>query len=147
MSAAKLYTPQLLALAVDLADFPPMETFPLHGEARAPTCGSTLALDLALDNAGVIVGLGMRVRACAVGQAAASLFARAAKGRDLADIVAAHEDITDWLSGQTEQADPSQLWPGLAMLAPAREFPARHGAILNPWKAALRALSSPGGAS
>jgi hypothetical protein len=32
-------------------------------------------------------------------------------------------------------------WPGLAAIAPAREFPGRHGAIMLPWTAARDALS------
>ena len=72
MSAAqRLYTPELLALAVDLAKWPRLERAPVHGEARSPTCGSTLAIDLELDGPGRIERLGMAVRACAVGQASA----------------------------------------------------------------------------
>jgi len=33
-------------------------------------------------------------------------------------------------------------WPDLALVAPARAYPARHGAMLLPWKAAAAALSS-----
>ena len=85
-AAQRLYTPELLALAVELADYPPLETALLHAEARSPTCGSTLAMDLALDADGRIARFGMRVRACAVGQAAAAIFARHAPGRDHAEI-------------------------------------------------------------
>ncbi len=142
MSAERLYTPELLALAVDLADYPPIETLPLHAEARSATCGSILAVDLALDGAGQISQLGMRVRACAVGQAAASLFARAAMGRTPAQIAAAHDRIANWLGGENGAGDPAVIWPGLDCLGPARSFAARHGAILLPWKAATQALSS-----
>ena len=37
MSVAKLYTPELLALTVELANWPPMENLPLHGSARSTT--------------------------------------------------------------------------------------------------------------
>ena len=71
-AAARLYTPELLALAVELAKVPPLDTADVRGEARSPTCGSTLAVDLALDGNGRIARLGMRVRACAVGQSGGS---------------------------------------------------------------------------
>ena len=139
MSAAqRLYTPELLALAVDLAKWPRLESAPVHGEARSPTCGSTLAIDLALDEVGRIERIGMAVRACAVGQAAAAIFAREAAGCSGEDIAAALSQLEAWLAH--EGAVPE--WPGLAPIEPARAYPARHGAMLLPWKAALAALSS-----
>lgn len=144
MSAAqRLYTPELLALAVELADFPPLESARARGEARSPTCGSTLALDLALDGDGRIARLGMRVRACAVGQASAAIFARHASGSDLEDMRGALERLEVWLGGE----GPPPAWPDLALVAPARAYPARHGAMLLPWKAAVAALSSAAPAS
>ena len=80
-----------------------------------------------------------RVRACAVGQASAAIFARAAADRTLEDIETAHEALTAWLAGAEAMPD----WPGLAAIAPARAYPARHGAIMLPWTAARDALSSP----
>lgn len=143
MSTEKLYTRDVLALTVELANWPAIENLPLHGEARSPTCGSSLALDLALDPLGKIETIGMRVRACAVGQAAAAIFARHAKDLDLAAIRAAHDRIEGWLDGEAPIAD----WPDLQMLDQARDYPARHGAIILPWKAAKEALSSAPAAS
>ena len=138
MNAQRLYTPELLALTVELAQYPSIENAELRGEARSRTCGSTIALDLVPDRAGRIDSLGMRVRACAVGQAAAAIFARHAVGRDLEQIRAAHDRIEGWLDGEAPIAD----WPGLDAIAAAREYPGRHGAIILPWKAAIAALSS-----
>jgi NifU-like protein involved in Fe-S cluster formation len=137
-AAERLYTPELLALAVELADWPPLETAAAHGEARSPTCGSTLAMDLAVNSSGRIERLGMRVRACAVGQASAAIFARHARGLGPAEIALALAKLEAWL----EEQGPAPDWPGLTAIAPARDYPARHGAMLLPWKAALAALSS-----
>jgi NifU-like protein involved in Fe-S cluster formation len=137
-SADKLYTPELLGLAVSLADYPADPSLPLHGQARSKSCGSTLAADLAVDAEGRIEALGLQVRACAVGQAAAAIFARAASNRTLDDIDKTYAALTAWLAGTDAMPD----WPGLAAIAPAREFPARHGAIMLPWTAARDALSS-----
>jgi NifU-like protein involved in Fe-S cluster formation len=139
-AADKLYTPELLALAVSLADYPADPALPLHGQARSKTCGSTLAADIAVDGGGRIEKLGLRVRACAVGQASAALFARAAPGRSLQEIEAAYAALNAWLAGTGDLPD----WPGLSAIEPAREFPARHGAIMLPWTAAREALSSAG---
>ena len=137
MSAARLYTPELLALALELAKWPRLDA-PMQGEARSPTCGSTLTLDLELDAAGRVKRFGMTVRACAVGQASAAIFAREAAGRSAEDLAQSLAQLEAWLAGDGPLPD----WPGLAPLEPARAYPARHGAMLLPWKAALAALSS-----
>jgi NifU-like protein involved in Fe-S cluster formation len=137
-AAQRLYTPELLALAVELAEYPSLDTAPVHAEARSPTCGSTLAIDLALDEDGRIARIGMRVRACAVGQASAAIFARHATGRDLPELAAALARLEAWLDDE----GPAPDWPDLALIDPARAYRARHGAMLLPWKAATAALSS-----
>lgn len=134
---AALYTPDILALAVELADYPLADGLPLRGEAHSRVCGSRVALGLASGADGSIESTGARVSACAIGQSAAALFLRAARGLDEAAIAAALARLEAWLGGDETMPD----WPGLEVLAPARAYPARHAAILLPWKAALAALS------
>ena len=133
----RLYSPELLALATSLADYPLVEDLALRGEARSRTCGSTVLLGLDPGQDGTIARIGLRVSACAVGQASAAIFAREAAGRSASGISRALATIDAWLGGQGGLPD----WPGMAALAPARAFPSRHGAIVLPWKAALDALS------
>lgn len=136
--AERLYTPELLALAVELARYPARDELPLFGEARSATCGSTMALGLALDGDGRVADLGMRVRACAVGQAAAAIFARHAAGKDAAYIESTLAAIERWLRDGASAPD----WPDLELIAAAAGYPARHGAMMLPWRAAQAALSS-----
>ena len=70
-----LYSPALLGLAVELAEYPLKDDMALRGEARSRSCGSTLQLGCTTDDDGAIAELGMRVSACAVGQASAAIFA------------------------------------------------------------------------
>ena len=63
--AERLYTPELLGLAVALADYPLDAGLPYRGSARSRSCGSTLEAGLALDPQGRVQRLGLRVRACA----------------------------------------------------------------------------------
>ncbi len=138
-AATTLYTPDVLSLATALADFPldgSGSELALRAEARSPTCGSSLMLAIAMDGHGRIERVGARVQACAIGQAAAALFLMAAQGRTAADIAESETAISAWLAGQRDMPP----WPGLAALSPARAFPARHGAILLPWRAARAAL-------
>lgn len=137
---AVLYTPEILALAVELARYPLDDTRPLRGDARSRVCGSRVVVGIDTDEDGRIAAIGARVSACAIGQAAAALFLRSARGRDTGALTGALSEIERWLAGAEVEPD----WPGIAALASARAFPARHAAILLPWKAALAALSNRG---
>lgn len=136
-AAAKLYSPELLGLATGLAAFPLTDDLPLRAEARSRSCGSVIALGLGLDETGRIARIGMQVSACAIGQASAALLAQGVSGRDAGAVDAAAAALTQWLAG--EGALPG--WPGIDALAPARDHPGRHGALLLPWTAARTALS------
>ena len=135
--AVTLYTPAVLAAATGLAAWPWDETLAFKGQARSRTCGSVLAMGLALDDAGHIVAIGIRAHACAIGQAAAHAFASAATGQNRAAIAAARAALSDWLTGEGDLPD----WPGLDVIAAARAYPARQGAIVLAWDAALDALA------
>lgn len=135
---AALYTPEILALAVELARFPLDETLPVRGEALSRVCGSRVNLTLSIDSEDRIAAIGALVSACAIGQAAAALFLDAAAGRDRNDIATAQTAIAGWLAGD----ETLPTWPSIAQLTSARAFPARHAAILLPWNAALAALSN-----
>ena len=136
--ATRLYTPDILALATGLALWPFDQGMPFQGSDRSPACGSSLKISLALDNDQRIAGLGLTAQACAIGQASAAVFARAAIGRTSDQVRQAGEAIAAWLKGSAPQPD----WPGLDVIAPALTYPARHGAILLAWRAAQSALSS-----
>ncbi len=134
---AALYTPEILALTVELARYPLDKTFAFNGDAQSRVCGSQVTLTIAADDAGRIEAVGARVSACAIGQAAAALFFKSAPGRGEAQIAEAKAEIEAWLAG----GETMPCWPGIATLTSARGFPARHPAILLPWNAALAALS------
>ena len=138
--SAVLYTPDVLALATGLAAYPLADDLPWRGEARSRSCGSAITLGLALDKTGAITRIGLRAQACAIGQAAAALFAAGATGMTASQIGPAEQAIAAWLAGTGGMPG----WPGLATIAPAAAYPARHGAILLAWRAALEALSSDG---
>jgi NifU-like protein involved in Fe-S cluster formation len=136
--AAKLYSPELLGLATGLARFPLTDDLPLRAEARSRSCGSVIAIGLALGPEGRIAKVGMKVSACAIGQASAALLAEGAAGAASGEVFATADALAAWLAGEGELP---ATWPGLAPLAPALAHSGRHGALLLPWKAACEALS------
>ncbi|ABC63309.1 iron-sulfur cluster assembly scaffold protein [Erythrobacter litoralis] len=136
-SAERLYTADVLGLAVELARYPLTGEFFVVGEARSPSCGSTLQIGLDLTSQSGVERIGLQVSACAIGQASAALFARDAKGHTRVSLENGMQRVANWLARESEE----EPWAGLDRVRAAREYPARHGAILLPWRAALDALS------
>lgn len=134
---AKLYSPELLALATGLARFPLDPALTVRAEARSRTCGSVIMLGLALGKGGQIAQIGMQVSACVIGQASAMLLAQNAAGADALAITRTTAALEQWVAGEAELP----RWPDLDVLTPARAHPGRHGALLLPWTAACMALS------
>ena len=137
MSSA-LYTTHILRLALGAAMHPRLAAPQGSAKQRTPVCGSRIIVDVALDGDGRIASVGMDVHACAMGQAAAGLFAAAARGRDRGDVLIARNGLAEWLAG--DRAVPPD-WPGIEALVSARAYPARHAAILLPFNAASSAMA------
>lgn len=138
MSATILYTPEVLALTIELAGFTFTNDLRTCGEARSKSCGSSIALGFSQALDGSVAKVGVRSQACAIGQAAAAIFALAVQGKTPADIIQTQDEIARWLKG--EGGLPA--WPRLDAIAAARDYPARHGAVLLPWNAALVAFAN-----
>lgn len=135
--ATPLYTTEILRLATETVNWPRLDAADVTVERRAPVCGSSLLLDVALDRTGRIEAVGMRPQSCAMGQASATLFARNATGKNRDEIGSILSAMKAWLS---KESDVPPDWPDVAVTAPARDYPARHGAILLPFEAAKAAF-------
>jgi NifU-like protein involved in Fe-S cluster formation len=112
-------------------------------EKRSPTCGSRIAVDVTLDREGRLAGLGQDVRACALGQAAASLMGAGALGRSRGELAQARDALAAFLAGRRD--DPGD-WPGLDIFRAARPYGARHPSILLAFEAVTEAAALAEGA-
>jgi NifU-like protein involved in Fe-S cluster formation len=112
-----------------------------HGtsERRSPVCGSRVMVDVRLDDEGRVVELGQLVRACALGQASASLMGSAAIGRTAEELGEARDALAAWLAGERDNAGE---WPGMQWLEPARGYPARHASIRLAFEAVAEAAEN-----
>lgn len=134
-AAAPLYTRDILRLA---ASIPRQRLFGEMGDAvvvRSPTCGSRVAMRVAVDDQGRVTEIEQAVEACAFGQASAALVGRNAAGIDKGKAAAALANVERWLDGEGDEP-----WPDLHQLDPARARRGRHGAILLPFRALAAAL-------
>ncbi len=63
-------------------NFKAIPSCPCHGEAKNPTCGDRLAIDVSVKD-GVIDDIGFQGVGCAISQAAASLLTEHVKGKSV----------------------------------------------------------------
>jgi NifU-like protein involved in Fe-S cluster formation len=131
-----LYNRDILRLAASIPHLGRLAQAQASVEKRSLVCGSRVIVDVAVDEAGRVAAIGQEVRACALGQASASLMGAAALGRSAAELEAARNALAAFLAG--DRADPGD-WPGLGIFGDARSFTARHASILLPFEAVAEA--------
>ncbi|WP_426167986.1 iron-sulfur cluster assembly scaffold protein [Sandarakinorhabdus sp. DWP1-3-1] len=131
-----LYNSRILRLAADTAGAARLNDPQGTATKVSPVCGSKVTADIDLDTAGRVARHGQEVRACALGQAAATLVGAEIVGKDLAALDGARAELADWLAGRR---DAPPAWPGLDVFAPARPHRARHPSILLAFDAAIAA--------
>jgi NifU-like protein involved in Fe-S cluster formation len=136
--ASVLYNREILALAASLTHNDRLENSDATAGLRAPLCGSRIEADIKLGKDGKIIALALRANACALGQASAAILRNNAAGNDGVFLHNIRESIADYLNGKGEI---SEIWPQLAALKVAKDYPARHAAILLPFDALLEAYA------
>jgi NifU-like protein involved in Fe-S cluster formation len=133
----KLYSQRILALAADIPHAERLANPQVSARKRSPLCGSTVTVDLVLRD-GRIAEFGQEVRACALGQAAASVVGANVVGRTREEVGRARDQLAAML--KTEGAAPEAPFDGLEVLLPAREYKNRHASILLALDATLAAF-------
>ncbi len=134
----KLYSQRILALAADMPLADRLEAPQASVKKRAPICGSTVIVDLDLEN-GKISRFGQDVKACALGQASAAVMAQNIIGRSRAEV----ETARDQLRAMLKEAGPLPEAPfeGYEVLEPAREYRNRHASIMLALEATAQAMA------
>ena len=135
-NAHKLYSLEILRLATSLPHNDTLESPDAGATCRAPVCGSEMTVDVALDDTRHIIGLAIRAKACALGQASAAVLRINALGLDAAKI----RTVSDNLKAVLQNGSGELAWPELEPFRYASDFPARHGAIMLPFDTLIAAL-------
>lgn len=133
----KLYSERILALAADIPHLDRLEAPDATVKRRAPLCGSTVTVDLSLED-GKIAAFGQDVKACALGQAAASVVGANIIGRTRDEVEAARDALLDML--KNDGPTPPAPFEGLEVLRPAQAYKNRHGSIMLALEATLEAF-------
>ncbi len=122
-----LYSQRILGLAADIPHRTPLPEPQARVMKRSPLCGSTVTVDLMVED-GRVARFGQDVKACALGQAAAAVLGATVIGRTLPDLATARDQLRAMLkSGGPVPAAP---FDGFEVLLPARDYRNRHASIL-----------------
>ncbi len=133
----QLYSKRILALAAEIPLTDPIADAEGEAKVRSPLCGSTVSVRLR-EEGGRIAAFSQDVKACALGQASASVLGSVVLGKSRDEIAAAREALRAMLK---EGAPPPEApFDGLSVLEPAKDFKNRHASILLAWDATLAAL-------
>jgi NifU-like protein involved in Fe-S cluster formation len=132
-----LYSTKLLKLAAELPRSGRLADPHATSEKVSKLCGSRVVVDVKVAD-GRVVDLAQDVKACALGQAAASVLGANALGASLQDL----ETARDGLRGMLKQGGPPPQgrFADLALLEAVKDYPARHTSTMLAFDAAAEAV-------
>ena len=132
-----LYSKRILALAAEVPHTDPLADPDATARKRSPLCGSTVEVGLTLAD-GRIAGFGQNVKACALGQASASVLGANVVGRTRQEIARARDELKAML--KSDGPTPSAPFEAFEVLRPAKDYKNRHASILLSLEATLAAF-------
>ena len=135
----KLYSARILALAADIPHVRRLDAPDATVTRRSPLCGSSVTVDVTVTDER-LSAMGQDVKACALGQAAAAITARAAEGASLDTIELGRDQLKAMLKGKG--GVPDAPFDAFEVLTPAIEYKNRHASILLGIEAIAEAMAS-----
>ncbi len=135
-----LYTGGILDAAAAIPAADRLENPQATAKKISRVCGSEVEVDVSVTD-GVISAFGMTARACALGQASASIVARNIIGASPAELYQLRDQMTAMLK---EGAPPpsGDRWKDLSLLASIRDYPQRHASSLLIFEAVCACLDN-----
>ena len=138
-----LYNRALLDMAAQAGDAQALPGATHRASARSPVCGSTVDVALTLDAQGRVSGFGYRLEACALTKSVVAVLRQALPGATRGDVVQAQAALAALLDGKASDGLwPGARWAGMMVLAPLKDYPARHSAVQLPLAAVEKAFDN-----
>jgi NifU-like protein involved in Fe-S cluster formation len=132
-----LYSAKLLKLAANLPRAGRLAAPQASVEKISKLCGSRVLVDVVVED-GLVADFAQEVKACALGQAAASVLGAHVVGASLEELEVARDQFRAMLK-QGAPA-PDGRFSDLSMLAPVKDYPARHASTLLAFEAVTEAV-------
>ncbi|WP_434012486.1 iron-sulfur cluster assembly scaffold protein [Methyloceanibacter sp.] len=122
-----IYSQRILELAAALPRTARLAAPQATAKAHSKLCGSTVTVDLAMEG-DVVSDYGQSVKACLLGQSAASVMGREIVGSRADELRAVGAAMRKML--KEGGSPPEGRWADLAVLEPVRDYKARHPSTL-----------------
>jgi NifU-like protein involved in Fe-S cluster formation len=132
-----LYSAKVLALAANLPRLGRLAAPDASAEKVSKLCGSRVLVDVALDG-DKVADFAQEVKACALGQASASVLGAHVLGASIHELESARDQFRAML--KAGGSPPEGRFAELAMLAPVKDYPARHASTLLAFEAVCEAV-------
>jgi NifU-like protein involved in Fe-S cluster formation len=145
-----IYSAQVLKLAANLPRSGRLASPDASAERVSKLCGSRVVVDVAVKD-GKVCDFAQEVKACALGQASASVLGAHVIGATAGELERARDQFRAML--KADGPPPEGRFAELALLAPVKDYPARHTSTLLAFEAAAAAVreavarTSPAGAA
>ena len=122
-----IYNSKILEFAANISAIGRLDAPDATAKAHSKLCGSTVTVDVSVDQRAV-TAFAQDVRACALGQAAASIVAKHIIGASPDDVRLARSQMFKML--KENGAAPDGRFEDLKYLQPVRDYKARHASTL-----------------
>jgi NifU-like protein involved in Fe-S cluster formation len=122
-----IYNSKILEFAANISAIGRLDAPQATAKAHSKLCGSTVSVDIAFDQ-GVVSAFAQDVKACALGQAAASIVAKHVIGATPSEVRLARGQMFKML--KENGAEPDGRFSDLKYLQPVRDYKARHASTL-----------------
>jgi NifU-like protein involved in Fe-S cluster formation len=123
----EIYSQRILELAAAMPRTQRLAAPEATAKAHSKLCGSTVTVDLVMDG-DVVTDYGQSVKACLLGQSAASVMGREVVGSTAAELREVGAAMRKML--KEGGPPPKGKWRDLAVLEPVRDYKARHASTL-----------------
>lgn len=134
----EIYNTKLVELAADIPCSERLQSPDATATAHSKLCGSTVTIDLNMSG-DTVSGYGQLVKACLLGQAAASIVGRHIIGATAQEVRDAGAAMRRML--KDEGPPPSGRFADLELLEPVKHYRARHGSVMLTFDALEKAIA------
>ena len=136
---SEIYNQRILELSANIARAERLADADATATAHSKLCGSTVTVDLKIDG-GRVKAYGQTVKACLLGQAAASVMGRNIVGSSAEEL----REVGAAMRRMLKQGGPPPTgrWADLAVLQPVKDYKARHASTLLVFDAVEDALAN-----
>lgn len=132
-----VYNRKILAFAGNIERIGRLENPDATATTHSKLCGSTVTVDLKMDN-GIVIDFAHDVKACALGQASSSIMAQHVVGATSQELRAVRDQMMKML--KENGVPPEGRFEDLKYLEPVREYKARHASTMLTFDAVVDAI-------